>query len=64
MQPFQGIPDYIEDSTDSGRKMMSAIDLWFGFEKTKFIGKTEAQKKLIWHGKDYGVIAAPAVMEK
>lgn len=64
MQPFQGIPDYIEDSTDSGRKMMSAIDLWFGFEKTKFMGKTEAQKKLIWHGKDYGVIAAPAVMEK
>lgn len=64
MQPFQAIPDYIEDSTDSGRKMMSAIDLWFGFEKTKFMGKTEAEKKLLWHGKDYGVIAAPAVMEK
>lgn len=64
MQPFQDIPDYIEDSTDSGRKMMCAIDEWFGFEKTKFMGKTTAEKSLLWHGKDYGVIAAPAVMEK
>jgi len=57
LQPFAAIPDYLEDSADSGRKMISAIDTFFGFEKAKFMGKTAEEKKLVWHGKDYGVIA-------
>lgn len=64
MNPFQEIPDYIEDSEDSGRKMSSALDIWWGFEKTKYVGKTAQEKASIWHGKDYGVIAAPAVLDK
>ncbi len=63
LQPFQHVPDYIEDSADSGRKMIVAIDEWFGFEKTHYIGKTPAEKKLIWHEKDYGVIAGVATVE-
>jgi len=63
MQPFQFVPDYIEDSADSGRKMVLAIDEWFGFEKTKFVGKSTEEKALVWHEKDYGVIAGIATME-
>jgi len=58
MQPFAAIPEYIEDSLDSGRKMLAAIDEWFGFEKTRYVGKTAEEKKLVWHDKDYGVIAS------
>lgn len=63
MQPFQLVPDYIEDSADSGRKIVLAIDEWFGFEKTKFVGKTTEEKALVWHEKDYGVIAGLATVE-
>ena len=63
MQPFQLVPDYIEDSADSGRKIILAVDEWFGFEKTKFVGKTAEEKALVWHEKDYGVIAGLATME-
>ncbi len=63
MQPFQLVPEYIEDSADSGRKIVLAIDEWFGFEKTKFVGKTAEEKALVWHEKDYGVIAGIATME-
>lgn len=63
MQPFQTIPEYIEDSADAGRKLVLAIDEWFGFEKTKFFGKTEEERKLVWHGNDYGVIAGLATIE-
>jgi len=63
MQPFQFVPDYIEDSEDSGRKMVLAIDEWFGFEKTKFVGKSAEEKALVWHEKDYGVIAGIATVE-
>lgn len=63
MQPFQLIPEYIEDSADSGRKMVLAIDEWFGFEKTRFMGKTEEEKQLVWHNNDYGVIAGLGTIE-
>ena len=64
MNPFQEIPDYLEDSEDSGRKMSSALDIWWGFEKTRYVGKTPEEQKTVWHNKDYGVIAAPAVLDK
>lgn len=63
MQPFQLVPEYIEDSADSGRKVISAIDEWFGFEKTRFVGKSAEEKALIWHDKDYGVIAGVQTVE-
>lgn len=63
MQPFQLVPEYIEDSADSGRKIVLAIDEWFGFEKTKYVGKTAEEKALVWHEKDYGVIAGLATIE-
>lgn len=63
MQPFQLVPEYIEDSADSGRKMVLGIDEWFGFEKTKFVGKTTEEKALVWHEKDYGVIAGVSTVE-
>lgn len=63
MQPFQHIPDYIEDSADAGRKIEVAVDEWFGFEKTHYIGKTVEEKKLIWHDVDYGVIVGLGTVE-
>jgi hypothetical protein len=44
------------------RKMKIAVDRGWAFQKTRYFGKTEAQKKLVWHGKDYGVIAVVSAM--
>ena len=49
--------NYYEDTYDMGRKMQVAIDRAWSFQKTKFQGITAKQKELVWHGKDYGVIA-------
>lgn len=48
---------YYEEAYDMNRKIKIGIDRGWAFQKTRYFGKTEAQKKLVWHAKDYGVIA-------
>lgn len=48
---------YYEDTYDMGRKIQVGIDRAWAFQKTRFKGITAAQKELVWHDKDYGVIA-------
>ncbi len=55
--PFDTEPRYGEDpNADSGRKVIAFIDMFYGFEKTRWIGETMEEKKSIYHDKDYGVI--------
>lgn len=49
--------NYYEEDYDMKRKMKIAVDRGWAFQKTRYMGKTEAQKALAWHNKDYGVIA-------
>ncbi len=48
---------YYEDTYDMGRKMQVGVDRAWAFQKTRFKGVTPVQKELVWHDKDYGVIA-------
>lgn len=48
---------YYEEDYDYGRKMKVAVDRGWAFEKTRYRGKTLEEKELVWHDKDYGVIA-------
>lgn len=54
---------YSEDTFDYGKKMGVAVDRVWAFDKAKYIGTTEAEKKQAWHNQDYGVILVPASKE-
>ncbi len=61
--PFSQVPEWIEDGTvDSGRKIKMIIDVWTGFEKCKFVGKTAAETASVYHNEDFGVLAIPATV--
>jgi len=61
--PFSQKPEWIEDGTvDSGRKIKMIIDVWTGFEKCKFSGKTEDEVASPYHEEDFGVLAIPATI--
>lgn len=62
MLPMDEGFNYYEEPYDMKRKMKIAVDRGWAFQKTRYFGKTEAQKKLVWHGKDYGVIAVVSAM--
>lgn len=62
LNPFDEGFSYYEEPFDSGRKMRVSIDRGWAFAKTHYVGKTDEEKKSVWHGKDYGVIAAPAAI--
>lgn len=54
--------NYYEEAYDMGRKMKIGVDRGWAFQKTRYMGKTEAQQALTWHNKDYGVIAVVSSM--
>jgi len=61
--PFSQVPEWIEDGTvDSGRKIKMIIDVWTGFEKCKFVGKTAAEIASAYHNEDFGVLAIPTTV--
>lgn len=61
--PFSQVPEWIEDGTvDSGRKIKMIIDVWTGFEKCKFVGKTAAEVASAYHNEDFGVLAIPTTI--
>lgn len=64
VEPFQAIPDYMEDgeTIDSGRKLKVIIDQFWGFEKFRPQGKTAEEQALAWHDEDYGVQAVIATV--
>lgn len=49
--------EWYENKADEGRKMTIAIDRGLAFAKTKYVGQTAEQQKLLWHGKDYSTTA-------
>ncbi|MDD5360422.1 MAG: DUF4043 family protein [Sulfurovaceae bacterium] len=61
--PFDPEPTYDEDPTeDNNRKVVAYIEQYFGFEKVRWFGETDAEKASIYHNKDYGVIAGVATI--
>lgn len=61
--PFDPAPTYDEDPTeDNNRKVVAYIEQYYGFEKVKWVGETEAEQASIYHNKDYGVIAGVATI--
>jgi len=52
-------PRYAENSEwDSKRKVLFWADQFFGAKKVRFKGETPAEKKSIYHDKDYATIVA------
>lgn len=56
IMPFDEGFDYYEESIEGGRKLKIGADRGLGFDKTKFIGKTTAQQKSLFHNKDFGMM--------
>lgn len=54
--------NYYEEAYDMGRKLKIGADRGWAFQKTRYMGKTTEQQSLVWHGKDYGVIAVVSSM--
>ena len=60
-QGFDLNPEYEEDPTeDNNQKIVALVNQFFGFEKVRWLGETPAQKKSIYHDKDYATIVAIA----
>jgi hypothetical protein len=60
LMPMDDGVQYYEEPYDMNRKIKCATDRRWAFEKTRYFGVTDAQKALVWHGKDYGTMAIVA----
>jgi len=63
-QGFDLEPEYEEDPTeDNNQKVVALANQFFGFEKVRWVGETEAERASIYHDKDYATIVAIATIK-
>ena len=63
INPMETAADFQEEPYDHNWKLSVAIKKGFTLAKTRYTGKKPEEKKLLWHGKDYGVMLCASILK-